>query len=132
MSAPDRNCAFLIFTVLPVFAAATSKVGLAAEERGNLDHVDHFAHGRGLPRFMDVGPAASAPLRTTSASIRNPFSSPGPERQIEVRLALSNDAKMSAPSLSLSIQDAAPRCRQFGELDDARSGDKFDLHKIRL
>lgn len=40
------------------------QVGLAAEEGRNLNHVDHLAHGSRLPRLVDVGQQAQAPLRT--------------------------------------------------------------------
>ena len=93
MSNPERNCAFLIFTVLPVLAAAVSrsvcrqrKAGIwitsTTSPTGAACHASWMSVSRRSPHFA-----------RTSASIRNPCSSPGPRNEeIEVRLALSNEA----------------------------------------
>ena len=112
------------------------QVGLAAEERGNLDHVDHFAHGRGLPRFMDVGQQLQPPLRAHVGEHPKPlFESGAAERRDRGAVGLV-ERRLEDDVRAESFVDRHKTLRhgveQFGRLDDARSGDKFDLHKIRL
>ena len=55
MSQGARNCPFLTLTARPVRAAAIEKIGLAAEEGGNLQRVDRLGHARALGALVNVG-----------------------------------------------------------------------------
>ena len=134
MSAPDRNCAFLIFTVLPVFAAATSRSVWRQRNAGIWITSTTSPTGAAChDSWMSVR-SFSPHFARTSASIRSPFSSPGPRNdEIEVRLALSNDAlkMMSAPSLSLI---ATRRCATVSSssADSMTHGPAINLIFIRF
>ena len=74
-------------------AGRDQEVGLAAEQRRNLEHRADLGRRLALRRLVHVGehrePGRGAPPR---ASTRRPSASPGPRKlSIELRLALSND-----------------------------------------
>ena len=50
-----RNWPFLTLTGLPVLRGRDEQVGLPAEERRNLQHVDDFRRRRGVRRLVNVG-----------------------------------------------------------------------------
>ena len=58
MSRPERNCAFLILTTLPV--RSHQQVGLSAQKSRDLNHVGHLAHRISLPSLVDVGEDAQS------------------------------------------------------------------------
>ena len=55
MSQGARNWPFLTLTTPAGLGGRDQQVGLAAQERRNLQHVDDLGHGRALARFMHVG-----------------------------------------------------------------------------
>ena len=75
ISCGETNCPFLMFTVLPVRPAAIKQIGLAAEERGNLQDVDGFRGRSGLRRLVDVGQHGVA-LRSDAGENAQPFFQP--------------------------------------------------------
>ena len=104
MSGPERNWAFLMFTVRPVFAAATTRSVWRQRKAGIWITSATSPTGAACAGSWMSVRIFSPHLARTSASICNPFSSPGPRNDaIDVRLALSNDAlkMMSVPSVRL-------------------------------
>ena len=69
------------------------EVGLPAEERGRLQHVDDGRDGRDLRRLVDVGQHRQAGLAPHLVEDRaDPSSMPTPRNEpSDVRFALSND-----------------------------------------
>ena len=106
MSVPLRNCAFLMFTVLPVLAAATSRSVWRQRKAGICITSTTSPTGAACQlSWMSVSRRRPY-LLLMSESICSPLSSPGPRKEcIEVRLALSNEAlnMMSVPNLSLIL-----------------------------
>ena len=92
MSRGARNWPFLIFTGLPGAGHRVNEIGLATQERGRLQHVDHRCHFRDLLGIVHIGQHRHADLAFTSARIASPSSMPGPRNDFpELRLALSYD-----------------------------------------
>ena len=55
MSQGARNCPFFTFTTRPVLRGGDEQVGLPAEERRNLQHVDDLGDLGALLRLVHVG-----------------------------------------------------------------------------
>ena len=87
-------------------------------------------------RLVDVGQQAQPPLRPHVGEHTQPlFESGAAERGDRgavglVERRLEDDVR--AESFVDRHKTLRHGVKQFGRLDDARSGDKFDLHKIRL
>ena len=112
------------------------QIGLAAEERRNLDHVDDLADGCGLPRFVDVGEQTQSPLRPHVRKHLQPlFESRAAERRYGsavglVERGLEDDFR--AEGAVDGRKPFAHGVQQFGRFNDARTCDKFYCHKIRI
>ena len=79
MSSGARNWPFLMFTGLPAARDGADEVGLAAQERRRLQHVDHRRHLGDLVLGVHVGQHRHAELLLAPRpGSRRPFSMPGP------------------------------------------------------
>ena len=88
---PRRDeLAFLDVHGAAALARRDQQIGLAAEEGGNLQHIDGFGDARHVGGFVHVGQHGNFHRLATLRRMRRPSSSPGPRKlRIEVRLALS-------------------------------------------
>ena len=104
MSRPERNCAFLMFTMRPVLAAATSK-SVCRQRKAGIWITSHTSPTGSACVLSWISVRILKPyFDFTSLNIWSPRSSPGPLKEwMEVRFALSNEALkiMSVPSLVL-------------------------------
>ena len=91
ISQGERNWPFLIFTGLPWAAVLQDEVGLAAQERRRLQHVDHRGHLRERAVLVHVGEHRHADRAPhLGERLAGPPRSPGRGSEArEERLALS-------------------------------------------
>ena len=93
ISQGERNWPFLMFTGLPCEHTADDEIGLPAEERRRLQHIDHGGDFLQRRVLMHVRQHRHADLLAHPASALRPASSPGPRKLArEERLALSKEA----------------------------------------
>ncbi len=117
----------MTFTARPVFAAATQQVGLAAEEGGNLQHVDDLGRRRALRRLVDVGEQRQGELPPDLGEDLQPSTEPGSAKRLAgaaVRLVERGlEDQLQAEALGDSGEDLGRPERRLGALDHARAGD---------
>ena len=82
----------MTLTTRPVAAAAIEQIGLPAQERRDLQHVDGLGDARALLGLVHVGQHRHAERLRISAKIGSAASSPRPRALVAlVRFALSNE-----------------------------------------
>ncbi len=78
MSQGAMNWPFLMFTILPVSRRRQHEIGLAAQERRDLQHVGHLGRARHLRHLVHVRQDRHAVALAHAFRISSPRSSPGP------------------------------------------------------
>ena len=93
MSQGARNWPFLTCSAAPVRAAAAQQVGLPAEERRDLQHVDRLGHRLALVALVDVGQHRAAEALAHLGQHRDALGQAEAARRCSalVRFALSNE-----------------------------------------
>ena len=126
MSQGARNCPFLTLTARPVRAGGDQQVGLAAQEGGDLQHVDRLRGERALRGLVHVGSTGRPSVSRISAKIGSAASSPMPRALVAgsavglVEGGLEDEADV-APG-----RDLLQRARHF-----QRVGPAFELARAR-
>ncbi len=136
MSHGARNCPFFTLTTLPVFAAATSRVGLARQEGRDLQHVDDLREdARTAPRYgRRSAPARRVPCagpRKTRKRRLQPRAARGAQRRA-VRLVEAGLVDEADPELLRQFLQLARHVEGVSAPTPAGDGGTGDERKRRV
>ncbi len=131
MSHGETNWPFLTFTARPDFRGGDQQIGLAAEKRGNLQHVGDFGYTLNIDGFMNIGKHRNVNCVSYLAQDTQSFADPETAKALDrgsIRFIVRGFEDVRHFQRACHAIDALRHLeRVLFALNDARTGDQEQL-----